>query len=154
MSFRNRLPNWTKTETAYIAGIVDGEGCIGIYRRWNRGYFIQITITNTDKTLLSWLSRKLRANAVKALNDKRPNNRATFSVTVDRVRAFDVLQRIQPYLKVKARQAKLAIRFKRWQDAHKTDRTGYGHRAYGDQEKRTCEKFVGESRLLNLRGAD
>jgi len=145
--------SWKETEAAYIAGIIDGEGCIGIYQRWNRGYFVQLTIVNTNKELLAWLSKMLHANAVKHLNDKRANNRPSFAVTVDRVRAYKVIQRVRPYLKVKAKQGNLAVRFKEWQDARKTDRTGYGHRAYGEKEQRAGELFVKESKALNRKGA-
>jgi hypothetical protein len=142
----------SKVDAAYIAGIIDGEGCIGIYRRWNRGYFIQITIVNTCRPLIVWLSKKLHANAAKRLSDKRPQNRPNFSVTLDRVRAYNVLRIVLPYLKVKVKQAKLAIQFKQWQDAHKTGKSGYGHHTYGKKERAICERFVARSRSLNQVG--
>jgi hypothetical protein len=127
-SIKAQLPPWSQIESAYIAGIVDGEGCIGIYLKKNRGYLIQLTIVNTHKELLVWLGKMFHANACKSLPDKRPRNKQSFAITVDRMRAFKVLQRIQPYLIVKRKQADLAI------------------------QKETCKYFVQESRLLNQKG--
>jgi hypothetical protein len=147
-----KIPAWTNVETAYIAGIIDGEGCIGIYYRNHRGYHIQLSITNTNKNLISWLKKKLHANAVKSLTDRRPKNKQSFSIIVDRMRAYEILQRVIPYLKIKTKQARLAIKFKEWQNSHKTGRGSSGHVAYSNEEILICDAFVLQSRILNKKG--
>lgn len=149
-----KLPSWTETETAYIAGIVDGEGCIGIYNRWNRGYFIQLTITNTDKQFLKWVSKMMNGNMVKPITDRRPKNKPSFQMTLDRLRAFEVLIRIQPFLRIKTKQANLAIEFKRWQNDRKTGNGNVGHRTYTSEDRNICANFVRQSHILNKRGRD
>ena len=43
------MNNLTDTQKAYIAGFLDGEGCITIYKRiYNEGYQPQVIITNSN----------------------------------------------------------------------------------------------------------
>lgn len=139
-----KIPTWNAIETAYIAGIIDGEGCIGIYCK-KHSFFVQITIANTNKELIIWLENKLHTNAYKMLNDKRLKNKQSFSVTVDRMRAFEILQRIKPYVIVKQKQVKLAIEFKEWQNTHTSH-------FYTDEDKQIFQSFVNQSRILNRKG--
>lgn len=146
------IPSWTEAETAYIAGIIDGEGCIGIYYKKTNGYFIQLTIVNTNRELISWLESKLHSNSMEKLRDKRPNNKQAYAVTVDRMRAYEVLKRITSYVIAKRENVDLALKFKGWQNDRKTDKTGFGHHTYGEEEKQICQSFVSQSRILNQRG--
>ena len=139
------LPIWKDIEAAYIAGIVDGEGCIGIYEKCNAGNFIQLTIANTDKGLIDYLQTMLHSNAVKSPKDKRPRNKQSYSVTVDRERAHAVIKRIFPYLRVKNPQASLALRFKAWQN----DRCG----GYSKEEREVFRNYIATSRQLNKKGS-
>jgi hypothetical protein len=150
----SKLPLWSAADTAYIAGLIDGEGCIGIYHRKDRGYFVQLTIVNTNSELMSWLEWKLHANTIKSLPDKRPRNKQSFAVTIDRMRAFEVLQRVNRYIIAKSQQIQLALQFKQWQNARKTDKNGSGHRTYSDQERQICLNFVEQSRVLNRKGRE
>lgn len=57
--------NITNEELAYLAGIIDGEGCFTIeisppttYRKGTL-YTCRLTITNTDERLLDWLTKKI-----------------------------------------------------------------------------------------------
>ena len=61
-------------ELAYIAGFVDGEGCIGIYKRnysnkpnWAPRYYTQVFIVNTDKNILKWVIEREKENSCKPL---------------------------------------------------------------------------------------
>jgi hypothetical protein len=146
-SLPNEPADWSEIESAYIAGLIDGEGCIGIYRKKNRGNFIQISLVNTSKPLADWLCLKMGANAVLSLTDKRPRNKQSYSVTLDRLRAYAVLKRILPYLRVKDAQAKLAIAFKEWQDSRVNK-----SQAYSQDEAVLFETFYRTSRELNRKG--
>jgi len=46
------IPN---EKLAYLAGIIDGEGCIHINTRDNQAYSYQLSITSTDLILLDWI---------------------------------------------------------------------------------------------------
>ena len=152
LSDKFSLPSvWSDIEKGYIAGIIDGEGCIGIYKRRNRGYFIQLTITNTHKTTMKWLSAKLHANALRHLSDQRPRNKQIFSITVDRIRAAKILEIVKPYLKIKQAQADLALNFKQWQDGQKLNGPN-GHRKYDKLDNAIADGFVTTSHILNKKG--
>ncbi len=47
---------WKKTDLAYAAGIIDGEGNIGIYANTSRNgypvYRMRVRVTNTDEGLI------------------------------------------------------------------------------------------------------
>jgi len=51
--------NLTDTELAYLAGIIDGEGHIGVHEA---GTTVAIQVTNTSKELMDWLLSKLGGN--------------------------------------------------------------------------------------------
>lgn len=93
---------------AYSAGIIDGEGCIGIYpTRIKRGYKVyQITVRVTQvdsKAVL--LLQELFGGTIR-LDRKR-----YFSWTVRNLSAESCLKRIVQYLRIKKEQAILAIDF-------------------------------------------
>jgi hypothetical protein len=58
------ITNQTEVEKAYLAGIIDGEGCIYIgnfsaNKKTNQCYFhTLITVTSTDESLITWLKEK------------------------------------------------------------------------------------------------
>lgn len=61
------MPNLSNTEWAYLAGIIDGEGYVGLVRqkdsRKNRGYAIcyhpKIQVSMTSIETISWICNKL-----------------------------------------------------------------------------------------------
>jgi len=103
---------------AYLAGIVDGEGCIIIRHQGGRkgtanGYALELNITNTDEALMIWLLDTFgglcRWKVKKGLTGlmKRPS----WVWWVSGKNAGAVLQVILPYLRVKRAQADLGLRF-------------------------------------------
>lgn len=100
------------TEMAYLAGIVDGEGSIGIARhrvtKHNRTYFRpHLTISNTNEDLLEWLqARHFRGNLV--MNTK---HRPYFKIAWGGFSVAEVLKALLPYLVIKRRHAELLIEF-------------------------------------------
>lgn len=93
----------TPTECAYIAGIVDGEGYIGIVRP--KPYRqVCITVTNTNFEVLDWLKLKLGGGIT---NDKRThgNRKPTRAWTMHRYgNCVNLLQKIYPYLIIKRKR--------------------------------------------------
>lgn len=49
----------TKVEWAYVAGILDGEGCLGVYRGRRAAFEPHLSITNTNEDLILWLQRRI-----------------------------------------------------------------------------------------------
>jgi hypothetical protein len=144
-----KLPDWSIAETAYIAGLIDGEGCIGIYRKKNRGNFIQLTVANTDAEVLEWFRGMVHGNSIRCLKGSLDRGKDCYQLIIDRRRAYAVLQRILPYLRIKRKQAELAVKFKEWQE---TRRSGEISNQYNGHETKTFQEFYDESRRLNRKG--
>lgn len=121
------LTNLAETEKAYIAGIVDGEGCLSInicYDKSRKPFRAvpTVEISNTDSKVLKWIAHK--ANWGK-WNTKRPytlieNRNANlkpykcYHLTIsDRRRVSVFLKTILPYLRIKKTLAEKILNFYR-----------------------------------------
>ncbi len=101
--FRKRTAReLTETEAAYLAGIIDGEGHIGIHKRKDRGdERLYVSVINTDKPLMKWLSEicgTISHRGRKGSLGKRPCYTWNVYPVAD---AIAILHAISPYVKVK-----------------------------------------------------
>lgn len=95
---------------AYAAGLVDGEGCIGIAHS-NGVYSIRVDVGMTVKA--SSLLRLLQAQyggKIRLHRAKTDRWEAAEGWTVHGAEAAAFLLRLQPYLRLKAEQAQIALR--------------------------------------------
>ncbi len=106
----------SETDKAYLAGILDGEGCIRLsrHRSGTTGYVyhIQITISNTSNSLMKWLDDKLPGTAYSTSLKPQQNGAGTRKPAFNWVlagnrRATVFLREIAPYLVIKKPQADL-----------------------------------------------
>ena len=102
----------TAEELAYIAGFVDGEGCIGIHQ-WKKGSFInrsiRVILTNTDPSVLRWI-QDVYGGSLRCTNPvKNWNIRWELCLSSRKASAF--LVDIQPYLRMKNKQAEMCLLF-------------------------------------------
>jgi hypothetical protein len=106
-------------DLAYIAGIVDGEGCIHIvkrnptYRCKSYSYNVLLNISNTDDDVLNWITTLIGVGNVNKINmENKPKYRKQmYQYQVASTRAIYFLKLILPYLHIKKEQALLAIEF-------------------------------------------
>jgi hypothetical protein len=95
----------------YLAGIIDGEGCISISKGTinHRQQSIRIRVANTNFELIDWLHTQFggKTNYIKKKGNRRPQK--MWSVLARK--AAILLREIQPYLIVKREQAKIALLF-------------------------------------------
>ncbi len=110
MSVKNEL------DLAYAAGIMDGEGCVGIYKkretrvRLGYTYGLAVEITMCSSTIPMWLHKNFGGS----LNDyagRKENHKRIFVWQVVAQQAKSFLELILPYLKEKSGQAKIAVEF-------------------------------------------
>ena len=103
-----------KTDLAYFAGIVDGEGCIVIMRSKRQhstarspSFCALLTVTSTDE----WLPHQLRFafGGTVYLLAPRTNHRKTWRWDIASKQAMSCLQALLPYLRLKHEQARIAI---------------------------------------------
>ena len=98
---------------AWVAGFLDGDGYIYIAGSpVRRKYYLQVGIANRDKPALDFIQRYLGGSIITTGNSKdgwAPLYR--WYVTANR--ALRILQSILPHLRVKRKQAELAIEFQK-----------------------------------------
>jgi hypothetical protein len=105
-----------ETDKAYLAGILDGEGCIGYYNanpdpEGTPYCHADINITNTHKGVVDWVQQ------VTGLGRSKPTNKFTVQ---GRMKAYqwqiakkqdvrEFLEAIDPYLRIKADQSHVLL---------------------------------------------
>ncbi len=105
---------------AYIAGIIDGEGYVGIPRsrtrdgreRKNVYYRIRVTITNSDARLLLWLQKTLVGGSVASTgykNQAQNQHKPCWFFHLSGANCERLLVAVIPYLILKKEQALLCL---------------------------------------------
>jgi len=123
-----------KTDLAYIAGIIDGEGCIHIQQRSGKnGYQLLLNVPSTDEWLPAWLNFAF-GGSVFFRKSCLPNRQDVWVWQTSSNQAKACLEAIYPYLRLKQPQAKIAIEFQQ-----NRRRGGY---------KTTEEKLIAEAQYI------
>jgi hypothetical protein len=117
-----------KCDIAYSAGLLDGEGCIGINKTQHptsvRPYYTLIVqIVNTDKRMIHWLKDTWNMGAAVVIPSKRVNHKPLWRFVVRARKARDFLEAVCPYLVIKGEQAEIGIEF---QDSMDSNHVGQG----------------------------
>lgn len=96
----------------YIAGFIDGEGCINItWPRKKNSFFLRVSIANTDLGLLKSVKKDL---GIGGISLKRPSKKSRFKsyqYWVAGCKALLVLKKLLPFLRGKKEEALLGIKF-------------------------------------------
>jgi hypothetical protein len=116
MTTRGKQP--TPTDLAYIAGFVDGEGTIGIYRKydlrkeWAPGYAERIIIVQVDQTPLKFIQEFFPKSSLSAKKQYFDNHQQSYCLKYSHTQAYTLVKAILPYLKVKRAQAQVLVEFR------------------------------------------
>lgn len=109
---------WTDIQSAWLAGLIDGEGSIGIWRYQRRGnrsgwaFRPVVEIFNTNRLLIDRIL-EIVGPAWSAVKDlpRKSHHKQCWKVAI-RARAIsDTLTRVHPFLVAKAEQAQLVVAF-------------------------------------------
>jgi len=130
-----------KTDLAYVAGIIDGEGWIGIYTA-NKIYRLNVGVSNTNEWLVRWLEFAFGGH-MHVLPVRHPNAKLQYDWQMCGRKAAEFLTLIYPYLRIKRYQAEIAL------DYQKAKRH-YGHMS--DKESAIAEAQRILMASLNKRG--
>ena len=105
----------SRIDLAYIAGFVDGEGCIGLSQRCGKNrYHTYIRIANTKITVLKYIKNYFGYGSIQLANTTyrtSPNCKPCYYYQVTCRNASDMASKLIPYLKLKKRQAELITEF-------------------------------------------
>ena len=104
----------TTEDLAYAAGIIDGEGCILIQKRYIKGkspiYSLRVAVSVCDECLCIWLFRKFGGTRIRNYH-RGFGFKTVYRWDLGGLRAAEFLGQIFPYLVIKVQQAKLGIEF-------------------------------------------
>ena len=112
-------PLISNEDLAYIAGFIDGEGCVTLAKQVQniRGveyvvYYPLLNIANNYKPALDWVKETVGYGSVcKKSRDARTNRVQGWYYSAQYAKATAVLKLVRPYLKIKGKQADIAIEF-------------------------------------------
>ena len=102
---------YSETDKAYLAGLIDGEGSIGIDNHGGiRSPSIRITLTNTDANMLAEL-KAIWGGWLSARRKRKLGWKSVADLIWAGKPASKVLRAIEPYVKAKRKQCQLALQF-------------------------------------------
>ena len=136
-----------KVDIAYLAGIIDSDGCIGIQKYSNsKAYRAYLTIIQRDMTLIEYLYATFDGS-VNVVSTKRNIGRDFYlRWMITDTRATRVLKICLPYLKLKKQQAFLVLELSKIKTKkNKTGRNG----SYSDNSISTQKRIYNRIRNLN-----
>ena len=129
----------------YLAGFVDGEGCLTLtYLADRHAYRAYVSVSNTDETIIRKIRDYLNCGHVVRL-PRHGNHRDAWQWTLmSKKHIVPLLERLIPKLYVKKQQAMLVMEFFR-------SSTPQGHHLTGD-ERAVKTALLTTMRALNQRG--
>lgn len=121
--------NVKDTDISYLAGLIDGEGYIGVKRsgkaygdRKTPGYHARIQIRMVDEPAIAFLTETLGGRYYME-NPHAAQGRPLFCYQASDAAAERVLRTVLPYLRVKRRSAELVLAFRELQARSREYRT-------------------------------
>ena len=104
--------NLNPTDTAYIAGLIDGEGTITLTRKHkNENRQLAITISNTEKELLNYVLATVGCGKITNKRTTSHKHAPSYTYAIYNRQALALLEQITPFLKTyKLKRAKLILK--------------------------------------------
>lgn len=98
---------------AYLAGIIDGEGCISLRRNKGRGqFYVRVSVGITHKKTCELLQSIFKGNVRQEKRSTYPNAQPIWRWEL--VKAEDLLfflEQVGPHIRIKSRQIELAYKW-------------------------------------------
>lgn len=148
----------TKIEKAYIAGLLDGEGCIHISRtKTNKidgyikpyKYSLHVRIRTCDTVLSQYCHSKFGIGSLHKCKAYKSNHNESYEWHVASNNALQILKILLPYLKLKKGHAEIGIKYQK----NKRNVTHKGKKL-PIENYRFQQKCYKQLKKLNKRGND
>jgi len=147
----------TNIELAWLSGFTDGEGCIGVNLDKSKAmknpswasYSCVLRIANTDLSVLYYIQKITGMGTISKINRRDSigkNWKPVYKWSIYANGMRKLLPELLPYLKIKKKQAKLAIEILNIKRGR-----GYGSNLTQQQKIRRTE-ILNEMKILNKRG--
>lgn len=98
----------SKLTASYLAGLLDGEGCLDIRKRQDKYYVARVRITMVDEEMILWLKNSFGGN-IHHREFKNSNCRDAYTWTVEGRQVVPILEKVKPYLRLKKQQAEILL---------------------------------------------
>jgi len=99
---------------SYLAGIIDGEGTIGIYHNRKSGeYQARFYIVNTDKRLIDWIVENFGGSVYSRINPKHKNWKRKYEWCLTGKRIDKIIEGLIPFLLIKKDKAKIVLQLRK-----------------------------------------
>ena len=142
---------WTESELAYLAGILDGEGCFTLAKGPNGHTFnSRVLVGNTDARLIHWLHDRF-GGGVSVRPRLNQRQKPCWMWTLSSAEIVPFINAVAPFLRLKREQALLLLEYR--------TTIGKGGNTKGDIPNKTTDvvrarRIAMKSRmqLLNQRG--
>jgi hypothetical protein len=106
---RQSVPPWKSRFAPYVAGFLDGDGCISLNVPSQPGK-ITVTFTNTDLKVLQWLQKIIGGKShLRKRTQAFSHRKQTYNLSTLAYTAIGLLQGLEPYLLLKKSLAQQAI---------------------------------------------
>lgn len=141
----------------YAAGIVDGEGYIGISTAFDvrksrkLSHFVRLVIVNTDPRLPGWFADRFGGAIAVSHSGRKKRWKPRCSWAIHGERAEKFIEAIRPYLVIKGEQADIALEMRRI-GRHRGGGSGHGPGPLLDDIVEQREHLKQKIHLLNKRG--
>jgi len=117
----NYIPqSYNPIDLAYLAGIIDGEGCLGIYKiktKTSTGFYHRgvLKIDNTQKELIDWLINTFKGthSAATRITPSKKYERDIYTWCVTGDKLLNLCEQILPYLTIKKPNCENMIKFRK-----------------------------------------
>ena len=90
----------SKTDAAYIAGPIDGEGTIGLVRKHRNDYRqLGISISSTESALLEFVQTAFETGDISSKRRDKTHHAQSYTFAVYNRQALDLLKQVYPFLR-------------------------------------------------------
>src|SRR2546427_8215430 len=88
----------TEVEIGYLAGIIDGEGTIGIYKgREPYSYRLALIVTNTHRPMLEWLRSRIGGSLTRRGMRQKSHHKPAWQIVLWQARAAALIEVCRPF---------------------------------------------------------
>ena len=115
----------SKKTAAYLAGLIDGEGCLEIQKRKKKecigeiAYVPRVRICMTNKEIIEWLRNSFGGYIFERAANGNQRKSWTWALLYRKVKPF--IDAIYPYLRVKKKQAEILKKFLKTYEKNRPD---------------------------------